>query len=223
LNVPGLTSVFEKLDVGQDPALVEIGLRRAIEPEISEPALVRDRLDPVRFGLALGRRRTEVQVDGAVRVLDDVVARRAVGIGAGFDEAARLVVVDGERPELRDRRILRNMQCAGLAAVEPISSISKAAPASGRWASRRGGPVGCPAPSRVMGSYFGPTDPRRQQGRDVGIVATCAEKQKAAPSGGVLIVLSNHIFGMVAGARIVAVAVSGRDRRRAGSARSLLC
>src|SRR6516225_7923584 len=107
-------------DVRQLPRLVEVGLGRAVEPEVGEPAPVRDRLDPVAFGFAGRRRRAEIEVGRAVGIDDDVIARRPVGVATGVNKTARLVVVDRERPELRDRRVLRHMQRVALVPLQPL-------------------------------------------------------------------------------------------------------
>src|SRR6516162_8722098 len=107
-------------DVRQLPGFVEVGLGRTVEPEVSEPASVRYRLDPVVFGFAGRRRRAEIEIGRAVGIDDDIVARRPVGVATGVNETARLVVVDRERPELRDRRVLRHMQRVALVPLQPL-------------------------------------------------------------------------------------------------------
>ena len=111
--------LLHQLDVRQRPRLVKIRLRRGVEAEVSEPAFAGQSLDPVLRRLALGCYGPEIQVHRAISVCNDVVARGAVRIAAGVNQAATFVVINRERPELRDGCIVRDVQRVILAAVEP--------------------------------------------------------------------------------------------------------
>lgn len=75
-----------------------------------------------------GGRRAEEKVDRAVGIGDDRIPRRSVRLDAGIDEAARLVVVDGDRLELRDRHVLRHGKAIRLATVEATRRQSPSRP-----------------------------------------------------------------------------------------------
>lgn len=57
-------------DIRQFPASIEVGFGRRVEAEVGEPAAAGDRRDHPVFLLALGGLRPEVQVHGAIVVLD---------------------------------------------------------------------------------------------------------------------------------------------------------
>src|SRR4029077_18757738 len=108
-------------DIRQYPGAVEVRLGRTIETEVREPAFSGDCLYPVHFWFPGWGFWAKVKVHRAVGVLYNVVARRTIRLHARVHEATRFIVVDGEGPKLRHGSIGRDVQCVGLAAVEPIS------------------------------------------------------------------------------------------------------
>src|SRR6185503_7000867 len=67
---------LDELEVARPPGAVECGGLRAVDPEVTEPATPRHRLDPARF--VAGRRgRTEVQLDRAATELVHQLELRA--------------------------------------------------------------------------------------------------------------------------------------------------
>ena len=61
-------SLLHQLNLTWPPGLVEPGLERTIQPQDDEPALALNGLDPVLLP-ALGRLRSEIDIDGSVLVL----------------------------------------------------------------------------------------------------------------------------------------------------------
>ena len=117
------TSLFlRKFDLTRSPGFVEPGFGRAIKAQEAEPALLGNRLNPVRF-LSLGRLGAEVEVNRPVVVRDHLVAFvvlvrvRLIGLQHG----AGLRIVDHHRHELFGGRIPWQVQLVGLASVQIVA------------------------------------------------------------------------------------------------------
>ena len=58
----GTLVLLDLFDIRQHPGTVEVGLGRAVETEVGEPAFAGDGFDPVGFGFACGHLRAEVEI-----------------------------------------------------------------------------------------------------------------------------------------------------------------
>src|SRR5258708_6541497 len=108
---------LHQFDVRQQPRLIEITVSWAVQAKISEPAFTRNSGDPVL--LETDRRlRSEVNVCTSIVVLSQIHLRRTVGdFLFVLDEAARVVVVGGDRPEQLCRNDRWYAQPVGVCAV----------------------------------------------------------------------------------------------------------
>src|SRR5580765_4406235 len=107
-----------QFEVARLPTRVECRRRRPVDPEIGEPALPRDRLDPPILA-AMWWLGTEVRLDGRpVRSLelDERAQRRFVLARA--DLAPTLGIIHGYRPEELRRHGLRHRELVRLRSVE---------------------------------------------------------------------------------------------------------
>src|SRR4029079_14645905 len=109
VDLPYLTRPLfagDVFDLAWPPRLREEGFERAVEPQDGEPAPAGYRLDPIAVGDTVGLAPTEIDRRRPVGVWRRRGTGEALAAGAceallGLKHRARLVVVEGERPELR--------------------------------------------------------------------------------------------------------------------------
>ena len=102
--------------------MIEVRLEGAVQAQVREPVPAGDGLHPV--GLAtVGRGRPVVEVDRTIGVGDEIrIARAAItALLLVVDQAARIDVVDGDRPEQLGRNIFRQVQLVVSGAVQEIA------------------------------------------------------------------------------------------------------
>src|SRR5258708_5722951 len=108
--------------VRQRPTLVEVRFERAIKSEQGKPCLAGHGGNPVLLE-TFRRGRREVNVHRAVTVFCEIrKTRRTIhNLLLVLDEAARVQVIERNRPELLGGRIWRNMQTVSRGAVERVA------------------------------------------------------------------------------------------------------
>ena len=107
------------LDIWQLPAPFKVGFGWGIEAQVGKPPFARDSRNPVL--LFAGRRLgPEVNIYGAVVILNQIHTRRAVGdLLLVVDRTPSVYIINGNRPEFFHGRVGGHMQTIGFPPVKP--------------------------------------------------------------------------------------------------------
>ena len=116
--------LLDPLDIIPSPGLVQDRFKRRVETGKYEPALTRNRFDPILLAHTFRQFRTEIEIDRAVGVLLQVLrARERAFLLVGVDHGSSRHFVDGNLPELFYRHLGWHTQAIGMLPKQPLAVL----------------------------------------------------------------------------------------------------